>query len=294
MEHLPDSTWKHFDLYEQVKKAILALAAFFESETHIEGISATDIFTLNSALGATIEDQVVAALNRNRAVWDPLGRYTLYTFKRQPQTFPDVVLRKTGGDEIILGVELKGWYLLSKEGEPSFRYTVTPAACAAADLLIVVPWALKNVLSGSPRVFDPYVISARYAAELRNYHWMHTRNAQTNPSVASPPSPPGPYPSKSDQIADRAVSDNGGNFGRYARTGLMDKYICTSLAQPICGIPARAWLEFFKIFTESLSDEDMAVRMDRIRKKFRELASTSTASQIEPLRQILSIIEAAL
>ena len=39
----------------------------------------------------------------------------------------------------LLGIELKGWYVLSKEGEPSGRYKVTPAACAPQDLLVIVP-----------------------------------------------------------------------------------------------------------------------------------------------------------
>lgn len=53
---------------------------------------ASDILTLNSALGATIEEQVVATLNTLRPVWDPDKQYQTYGFVRQPQTFPDVLL----------------------------------------------------------------------------------------------------------------------------------------------------------------------------------------------------------
>jgi hypothetical protein len=49
-----------------------------------------------------------------------------------------------------MGIELKGWYVLAKEKEPSFRYKVTLTVCAPADLLVVVPWALSNVISGRP------------------------------------------------------------------------------------------------------------------------------------------------
>lgn len=47
----------------RVGAALKSLPAYFRSETFIEGISAIDIFTLNSALGATIENQVVDALS---------------------------------------------------------------------------------------------------------------------------------------------------------------------------------------------------------------------------------------
>ncbi len=39
---------------------------------------ATDIFTLNTTLAATIEESVVKTLNDLRAVWDPKDRYPTY------------------------------------------------------------------------------------------------------------------------------------------------------------------------------------------------------------------------
>ena len=87
---------------------------------------ATDIFTLNTALAATIEDAMVKTLNDLRNVWDPQDEYETYAFVRQPQTFPDVVLRRVdNGEEVLLGIELKGWYLLAKEEAPTYRFTVT-------------------------------------------------------------------------------------------------------------------------------------------------------------------------
>ena len=47
-----------------------------------------------------------------RSVWDPHKTYQTYTFVRQPQTFPDVVLRELDNDQhVLMGIELKGWYL---------------------------------------------------------------------------------------------------------------------------------------------------------------------------------------
>jgi hypothetical protein len=42
----------------------------------IAGLLAADVFSLNSALGATIEAQVVDALNDLRNSWDPKQEYT--------------------------------------------------------------------------------------------------------------------------------------------------------------------------------------------------------------------------
>jgi hypothetical protein len=284
---------------QRVRLAVAGLPAHFQTDTRIEGISATDIFTLNAALGATIEDQLVATLNRVRATWDPEGRYSLYAFVRQPQTFPDVLLRgapdKAGGKpDIVMGLELKGWYLLSKEREPSFRYTVTPAACAPADLLVCVPWALKNVLSGAPMVFEPYVEKAKYAAELRNYYWQHKRTTRGDAGIAPPPGPVAPYPNKSKQIGDVPRSDRGGNFGRYARTGIMDSYLTQALAQPLCGIAAGSWLDFFKLFTESASERAVAERIALLRRKMADATATADRSKADVYLQILDILEANL
>ncbi|MGA2000049.1 MAG: hypothetical protein ABSG52_08655 [Terriglobales bacterium] len=247
---LPKAEWEHFHLYNHVREAILALPNYFTTETRITGIRATDIFTLSSTLGATIEDQVVQTLNRMRPVWDPDGKYNLYRFVRQGQTFPDVLLRKKNdGQEIILGIELKGWYLLAKEREPSFRYKVTPEACAPQDLVVVVPWTLSDVLSGSPTVFDPYIESAKYAAEYRNYWWQHVRVAAGSKAITKPTGIT-PYPKKSDKISDVPKSDDGNNFGRFSRSGIMDRYEEQALATPICGIPAGEWVAFFKKFEQ--------------------------------------------
>ncbi len=278
------------DLHKRVREAIFALPSYFRTATTIEGISATDIFTLNSALGATIENQVVSTLNQMRAVWDPDEKYLLYSFIRQPQTFPDVLLKKASTEEqdIILGIEMKGWYLLAKEAEPSFRFQVTPSACAPQDLIVVVPWALNNVISGSPQVFQPYIESARYAADYRNYHWKHLRQTSSVSNIIQP-SNVSPYPRKSDQIADKPVSDNGGNFGRFARTGIMDVYLSAAKAILLCGIPAQNWLEFFKIFQDQKSTKQIHSEILRLKNRY-----TSILSEQTPIEIILNQIETLL
>jgi len=219
-EHeVPSPDWEHLELRARVIEAVEALPAYFKPETYIAGINAPDLHTLNTVLGATIEDQTVATLNAMRPIWDPDKQYALYYFVRQAQTFPDVLLRRapssapaTGAttDDIIMGIELKGWYVLAKEGVPTFRFAVTPSVCAVADLLVVVPWALSYVISGKPLAFAPYIKSARWAAEARNHWWQYQRDAKTTPDIVHPYGAPNlkPYPRKADKIDDKPACRN--------------------------------------------------------------------------------------
>jgi len=261
--NLPSADWEHFDLYQAVREALASLPIYFRTETNISGIIATDLHTLNIVLGATIEEQVVRTLNLIRNTWDPDQKYALYSFVRQPQTFPDVLLRRTDGD-VLLGIELKGWYLLAKEAEPSLRFQVTSKACSIQDLIVVVPWVLGNVISGSPILHAPFVESARYAAEFRNYHWQHIRKTSMRRDISIPDSV-GPYPSKSKQILDKPVADGGGNFGRLARTGLMNEYKNRLDRIPLCGIDIVYWREFLRTFQQSTSDIQARDALDRLR-----------------------------
>lgn len=245
-QRVEPTEWEHYELWNRVREAVLALPFHFKSRTVIEGMLATDIFTLNSALGATIEEQVVATLNALRPVWDPDKKYQSYGFVRQPQTFPDVLLiRKTNGQDILLGIELKGWYVLSKEGEPSFRFRTSAKACNPWDLIVIVPWALSNVLAGSPLVYPAFVDFARYSAEQRNHYWEHERTTKGKRGVVLA-SGATVYPSKLAKISDAAESDSGGNFGRLARYGVMKEFVDSTMAAPLCGVPANQWLQFFK------------------------------------------------
>lgn len=241
----PPTEWEHYELWKGVRNALFALPDYFNSPTTIEGLLASDIFTLNTPLSATIEEFVVDTLNSLRSVWDPDGRYQTFSFVRQSQTFPDVLLRETSnGINPLMGIELKGWYLLAKEKHPSYRFTVTPAACNPWDLLVVVPWVLSNVLAGTPVLFRPFVASALYCAEKRNFYWQNERTTQLSVDITSPKDVE-PYPSTKDAIADVAASDSGGNFGRLARYRIMDDYLDAMLAERIRGVGAAEWIDFF-------------------------------------------------
>lgn len=288
----PSKGWEHYQLWKDIQEAIASLPIYFRTETHISGIMATDLHTLNSVLGAAIEEQVVRTLNALRTTWDPDQKYALFSFVRQAQTFPDVLLRKTATGEIILGIELKGWYLLAKEAEPSLRFQATLDACAVHDLIVVVPWVLGNVISGSPILFEPFVESARYAAEFRNYHWQHVRATELDTGITSP-SGIAPYPTKSDQILDRALSDSGKNFGRLARTGLMDVYRTKLEDVELCGIKTTYWRQFLKAFQECTTDGQAWVALDRLRLRVQQ-AVAIPAPKARAALAILSELEQLL
>jgi hypothetical protein len=285
--------WQHHRLYAGVKEAVSHLPSHFRTETVISGIIATDLFTLGAVLNATIEEQVVNTLNSTRTIWDEEGQYDAYSFVRQSQTFPDVLLRKHGSSEVIVGLELKSWYLLAKEGEPSFRFTVTPAACNPQDLIVIVPWALSNVISGTPRVFAPYVESARFAAQFRNHHWRNIRKSEMDTSIRIATGV-GPYPIKSDAISDVPAADTGKNFGRFARTGIMDEYLEEARNSRLCGIAAEHWRAFFAAFQDQKSPDLIKQDIQRLVKRLSVSLSPAESPALDHVQKILTELESLL
>jgi hypothetical protein len=267
----PAAAWAHRKLYERVLDALYALPDFFKTSLNIAGARVTDLYTLNSALGALLEQSVVEGLNSLRPIWDPDGTYKLYSFVRQNQVFPDVLLQTAAPgavDQIILGIELKGWFALAKEGEPSFRYTVSPSVCADADLLVVFPWVFDEVISGHPKLQAPFVAEAKFAALHRNHYWAHVRGSGGPADLVTAASHTSPYPKKSDKFNDVAVSDPGKNFGRIARGKIMDAFIANLNVTPLAGIPLGAWQRFIKIFSEAQTEAAIEAQLSAIEAQF--------------------------
>jgi hypothetical protein len=293
----PAQEWEHFTLYENVKRALIALPQYFRPEINISGVLATDIFALNSSLGTTIEEKTVETLNQVRNLWDHDQRYPHFNFVRQTQTFPDVILRRVkseGHEEILMGIELKGWYVLAKEGEPSLRFVASELACSDADLVVVFPWALSSVISGYPRLFTPFIAPAKFVARYRNFHWTTSAKARQpnrNIQLASGVSP---YPRKSDLISDHAEADSGGNFGRIARTNLMDQYKQEIDAEQLCGVPAKHWRNFFKIFAEGRSSEQLEAAAETFGSAIAQRLGDLSKESVQEIRDHLSRIAAIL
>lgn len=285
-------------LVERLRTVILGLPAFFEFNNHISGVNATDLFSLNTLLGTSIEGQVVKALNQQRGLWDPDDEWLGFTFERQSQRFPDVRLvckGADGGQQIALGIELKGWFLISKEGEPSFRFTTTPNACAPHDLLVVVPWYLDNVLSGSPVAAEPYVVSARWAAEYRNYYWQVLRQAAdgVDRSIHAPKGA-APYPHKDVEISDRPGYDGGGNFGRVARTpGLMTNFVQRTNQLEVLGIRIEDWFRFLRLHRDQADPDELSAKLaSDLTSHLAKVSSEKSSRLEEALRALIEEMDA--
>lgn len=240
-ESPPAEGSEHTQLHKDIWEAIACLPIHFRTETQISGIMATDLHTLHTVLGATIEEQVVRTLNK----------------------------------------------------EPSLRFQVTATACTEQDLIVVVPWVLSNVISGSPAVFKPFIEFAKTAAEYRNHHWQNVRSTQLDSRIEVPPGIK-PYPSKSDRILDKPVADKGGNFGRLARTGLMDSYIKDLDDEPLCGIKIVFWRDFLRTFQQSSTDDQVRTALERLRRRIKsaeEAPSKKTQAALTILGEVERLLE---
>jgi hypothetical protein len=240
-------------------------------EGNLPQIPASDLHAANTLLGAAIEDHIPIALNQMRTIWDPTSEYADCLFKRQPQTFPDVPFRKETGQGVntLFGIEIKSWYVLAKEQEPSFRFYVNCEFCHPADLCVVYPWALSSGVSGTPRLFRPLVVSAKKAARLREEYWIAKATTNDWKEIIKPKGPYTNHPTREDRINDSAPRDSGNNMGRIARSGLWDIEIDRLMREErISGIPLAAWQAFLSSFSESTTFEGAMSSMRTIAAKY--------------------------
>lgn len=138
-------------------------------------------------------------------------------------------------EPVLIGIELKGWFILAKEGEPSFRYKASPKVRAPRDLLVVFPWRLDEVISGAPRLMRTFIEEARYAAEHRHHYWRVPRGVSGDDANINEAAMMVPYPMKGQKFNDEAKKDQGKNFGRVARGGLMTDFIAALPQEPVSG-----------------------------------------------------------
>lgn len=191
--------------------------------------------------------------------------------------------------KILMGIELKGWFVLSGEGEPSFRYRVNPNVCAPADLLAVFLWILDEVISGRPRLMTPFVAEARFAALHRNYYWTYMRGVTGEDARIVPAQHQEPYPQRRQRFLDAAVRDPGHNFGRIARGQIMDSFIRALNARPVAGIALGAWQRFFDVITEDRSEASIRNRLSAIARSFAAQTERSEETELR-LQKLLSAL----
>lgn len=56
-------------------------------------------------------------------------------------------------------------------------------------------------------------------------------------------------------LSDEAQKDSGSNFGRVARGKIMEPFIEQMNRQAVAGIPLFAWQRFFRIFTDTRTED---------------------------------------
>jgi hypothetical protein len=69
------------------------------------------------------------------------------------------------------------------------------------------------------------------------------------------------------QNNDRPRQDGGNNFGRLARSGMMDEFMAKLNDVPLCGIKAVYWRDFLKAFQESSSEDQARAALERLRRR---------------------------
>ena len=156
-----------------------------------------------------------------------------------------------------------------------------------------MPWALGNAVSGTPRLFTPYVESALYVARYRNWWWQHKRGAKTAKTGIDSPADAKPYPAqKSDKISDVPESDSGNNFGRVPRLGIMDQYMAELMQETLSGIPLWAWLDFLRPFAGEADEGDIRKDVARVAAKVKAELGAADVRQDELTQAIVGIVRA--
>lgn len=168
---------------------------------------------------------------------------------------------------------------------------ITPAVCAPQDLLVVYPWALSNVIAGAPLLFPPYVVGARYAAEYRNYYWQHVKSGEHGLKLSGVHEF---YPVKGDRISDQPEADSGGNFGRIARTNMMDDFKKALFSEELSGIPIEAWIGFLSIFSQSTTREAVMAKLDSRTKTYTKGQAVLSDQAVTRIRDAIAEIASLL
>ncbi len=271
-----------------VRNALLAVPAHFRLDSRISDVDAHDLFGLHSLLRDAIEGEVVRALNRLREVWDPQGQWPGCSFERSRSAFPGVrlVRQQPDGPWIVFGIVLHAWFLLAKEGAPDLRYRATPAACAAHDLICVVPWHLSAATAGTVRVVQPWVASARFTALWRDHCWERSRRSTGSVEGIYHPPDAQPYPARTAHADAYPDEDSCREFGSLPGcTPLMDDFLARTWRHEVLGIPARDWYLFLRAHSETATSYDVTAALQV--RLYERLGPINSATA----REVLALLE---
>ena len=95
-----------------------------------------------------------------------------------------------------------------------------------------------------------------------------------------------------DVIKDSPENDKGSNFGRIARSGILDEYDASIKAQDYLGIKIAHWIAFFKAISETTTDAEIERKLLTLKKKIQKEQAPSPMQ--ETLLEILHRLEKLL
>ena len=127
----------------------------------------------------------------------------------------------------------------------------------------MVPWYLSNVRPESLPCWCLGFILPVLQLSIVTIGGRRSGLLPLTPGIIHPAHPVHPYPNKADEVADTPVADRGGNFGRLARTRIMDDFLRASLRTSVAGIAAEHWIKFFRIYSEPRNDAKIDQWLER-------------------------------
>ena len=164
-------------------------------------------------VGSAIEEVIADVLNRSM----PDDSFD----NKLNCKFPDIYRRdKTG--KIVSAIEIKSWWIHSKEKKPCFRFSTSKDACGPDDIIVLVSWVFNQ--SGNPEVKSVFVENCHELIRQRNQRWCEDHPGD---SIVSPLCERYGGTGRT-QITDRPLNgDKGNNFGRLARSKIpaLDEWI---------------------------------------------------------------------
>ena len=126
-------------------------------------------------------------------------------------------------------------------------------------------------------------------AEHRNFYWQESRKQRNkNPNIRTPKDTKH-HPDIRQEAADAAVEAKGGNFGRIARTNIINQYINSLKDRSYLGIKISHWIEFFRAVSDTSTDIEIERKIRMIREKVQKREDQPEKSKI--FLEIMELIE---
>jgi hypothetical protein len=142
----------------------------------------------NNYVGQGIENTLVQHLNN--AAYEKWSKQDQnLQFARNTVQFPDLLLVDEEKDECFLHVEVKSWYIFASDPITA-RFHTAPEYIKDDCLLVVFPWYMTEIVSGTPKLLSPLVGSAKELAERRDQVWIDGYQGRADPGTKKVETPP--------------------------------------------------------------------------------------------------------